>query len=262
MSVGSDLAPWLIAFGALMIALAFLTNVDMCRLIAKRVTKNWQRVLVCLIVCCLFFVPTFVVVQNVASSQREALARTPIFYGELTPGDEPTPPAPSYTTIGIDGYPIPSTPPVDCFRVMFGDDSGIYIDGPVNNAFLLRGMPFLRIGMASDGTVILNTEVLDSTGHKIVKIVDNEFQANPEYAFRPRQPDKHSLVVRDSDGVEVLNIKYVNSGTIWISGKFFVPEYSDYATILPSGLIQLGNLQLNHVYSTGLSPGGEIGLGG
>jgi hypothetical protein len=212
----------------------------------------------------LFFVPVLIVFQGVANNQRVVLSNIPIFYGQLTPGNEPTPPSPSYDSYRNNPppVPLPPLPSPDSFRVMFGDDSGIYIDGPVNNTFLLKGMPFLTIRTTSDGTVVLNTEVVDSTGNKIVKIVDNKFQASQLYAFLPRQPDHHSLVVDDWDGVEVLNIKYINSKTIWISGRFFLPQISEYVTISPSGLIELGNLELRNVYSTGNSAGISIGLGG
>jgi hypothetical protein len=228
---GSVSAPWLLAFGALMVASAILTNQDIWNYIYTRIQIPWKKVLLFTTICVLFFVPTLLLCKNVADNQRAILSRTPIFYGELTPGNELKPP-----------YPAPTPPPgqvipEDAFRIMLGDRSSIYIDGPVDNAFYFKGRPFLTIRTNTDGTVVLNTEVLDSTNNKIVKIIDNEFQANPDYAFHPRQPDKHSLVVRDSEGVEVLNIKYLNPKVIWITGRFFSPPDSQPVTILPSGVI-------------------------
>jgi hypothetical protein len=40
--------------------------------------------------------------------------------------------------------------------------------------------------------------------------VDDEFQANPQSAFNPKQADKHSLMIRDADGVEMLNQRFLN----------------------------------------------------
>ncbi len=67
-----------------------------------------------------------------------------------------------------------------------------------------------------------------------MSIIENEFQANPEYAFNPRQPDEHSLIVRDADGNEVLNIRFLNPRAMRIVGRFQIPGLSDPVLILPS----------------------------
>lgn len=256
MSTGSVLAPWLMAVGALLVALAILTSEDAWKFISIHLPKLWQQALISIAICGLFFIPVLKYFQNVADNRSEVLSKTPIFYGELTPGNEPTPPSPSYSLPGHYITPIPT----DSFRVMLGDDSGIYIRGTVDNIFYLKDKPILTIKTNVDGTVLLNTEVVDSTNHKIVKIIDNEFQANPEYAFRPRQPDKHSLVVRDSDGVEVLNIRYINSKTIWITGRFYSQGDPQPVAVFPSGLIEFGDMKMRHVYVNPILTGDIIYL--
>jgi hypothetical protein len=260
MNTGSVLAPWLIAVGALMVAFVILTNQDIWSIITKRISKYWQKALIFIIICAIFFVPTLIVLQNVANNQRDVLSRTPIFLGVLTPGNAQDP----YNSYKVNLVNIPTLTPIppDSFRVMLGDDSGIFIDSSVNTTFGLKGKPFMTIKTNKDGIVVLNTKVLDSTNNRIVAIVDNEFQADPQYAFKPIQPDKHSLVVRDFDGVEVLNIKYINSKTLWITGRFFLPNESKAVTISASGLIELGNIEIRGIYMVGGEPGGFINLGG
>ena len=72
-------------------------------------------------------------------------------------------------------------------------------------------IPFLSLKTSSEGGLLLNTKVVDSTGHEIVSISDNDFKAVPAYAFNPRMPDPHTIIVRDSKKVEVLNVKYDTS---------------------------------------------------
>lgn len=65
------------------------------------------------------------------------------------------------------------------------------------------------------------------------------------------QPDKHSLVVRDSDGVEVLNIKFINPKVIRITGRFQLSKGSEPVVISPDQGIRwpggggISNLTLN-----------------
>ena len=58
-----------------------------------------------------------------------------------------------------------------------------------------------------------------------MRVVKNEFQAFPEGAFNPKQPDEHSVVVRDADGIEVLNLRFLNPRRIRIVGRFFLQGF-------------------------------------
>lgn len=54
----------------------------------------------------------------------------------------------------------------------------------------------------------ISAKIIDSRKQKVVRIIENEFQAFPEGAFNPRQPDEHGLMVRDEEGVEVLQCAF------------------------------------------------------
>ncbi len=260
MITGHGYAPFLIAFGALLASLVIVTDDDIQHWITHLIHSKRIRITIYITACLVFTLGSFILSLQYSDGRRDILSRTPIFYGELTPSNEPTPLSPSYELLDIPGEPP------DTFRVMLGDDSGIYINGTVNNTLCLMDEPFITIRTASDGTVILNTKVFDSNNHNIVRIIDNEFQANPEYAFNPRQPDKHSLIVRDSEGVVVLNVRYINPKTIWIAGKFYLERTSQFVTISPSGLIEFDELakqgvHMRNIYLVGVPPDIEIYLG-
>lgn len=254
-SAGSIFASWLMSFGALLVAIAIIINQDVWHYIRDRLTTFWQRALLTIIFCTIIVTPIFIIFQNITNDQREQLAKTPIFYGTLEPANEPMPPSSSQ-------HPDPDFPVLpDDFRIMLGDDSGYFIRGSVNNSFYFNKKPIFTVKETDSGRIVLSAEVLDSTNNKVVKIIDNEFQANPNYAFRPRQPDKHSLIVRDSDGVEVLNVRYINSNVLWITGRFYSPDDPYPITIKHNGDIEYRTYILGHIYTSPLKAGQHIFLG-
>jgi len=66
----------------------------------------------------------------------------------------------------------------------------------------------------------VSTTLVDSKNKTVVRIIKNEFQAFPETAFNPLQPDEHSLLVRDATGATVLDLRFLNPRTIRIVGRF------------------------------------------
>jgi hypothetical protein len=131
---------------------------------------------------------------------------------------------------------------------MLGDDLAVFA-AQTENVIMEKGnTSFLSIGIEEDGRMTLSAKVLDSSNNRIVTIVENEFQANPDYAFNPKQPDIHSLIVRDRDGVEVLNVKYLNSKVIRVVGRFQLSGYSEPVLILPAeGLRWPGGGGIGHL---------------
>lgn len=98
--------------------------------------------------------------------------------------------------------------------------------------FSKAGKPFLTVGI-KDGQMQISAVVMDSRNQLVVRIVDNEFQAIPQNAFNPKQPDKHSLLVRDADGIEVLNLRFLNPTAMRLVGRFQVPGMPEPVVITP-----------------------------
>lgn len=179
--------------------------------------------------------------------KRDLTANLPTYFGHIIAADEP-------------GPPLPSGVPPDTVQLLLGDDLRVLSASSENYILSLGDEPFLTIGV-QDGTMTISTVVTDSQNHHIVRIIDNEFQAFPENAFNPKQPNEHTLVVRDSGGDEVFNIKFINSKTIRIVGRLHMEGYSDPVLILPDqGLRWPGGGGLGHltVDMTEVKKGGLI----
>lgn len=150
--------------------------------------------------------------------KTEIQAKTTVYFGELVPSNDPSP-------------PLPQNIPKGTITLMLGDELRVLAAQSQNYIFSKKGEPFLSVGI-KDGVMRVSASIFDSNNQNVVRIIDNEFQANPERAFNPRQPDKHSLVVRDAKGVEVLNVRFLNSKAMRIVGRFQMPGSSEPVLIL------------------------------
>jgi hypothetical protein len=152
-------------------------------------------------------------------TQEEIDAKKPIYFGFLEPSNE---------------RPLDSTVPADVVVLYLGENLPVLVNSRDLNIFTYAKQPFLTVG-SDNGKLWLSATVSDSQNHTVVKIIKNEFQAFPEHAFNPVQPDKHSLVVRDSIGTEVLRVRFLNPRRILIYGVFSLPE-SQTVVVADNGL--------------------------
>lgn len=150
---------------------------------------------------------------------KEIEARKPVFFGELVPANEPAP-------------ELPPDVPTHTVQLLLGDELRVLSANSDNYIFSRKAKPYLSIGLRNERMRISAT-IMDSTNRYVVRIIDNEFQVNPEAAFKPRQPDEHSLVVRDGEGVQVLSIRFLNPRAIRIVGRFHLPGYAEPIVIDP-----------------------------
>lgn len=141
-------------------------------------------------------------------AEREAAAKRPVFFGFLEPSNE---------------QPLPPKVPAGVVSLLLGSDLQVLSRSANQRVLSRRGLPFLTIGSES-GRIWISTTIADSENQTVVRIIRNEFQAFPERAFNPTQPDAHSLLVRDSTGAEVLRLRFLNPRRILISGRFVLPD--------------------------------------
>lgn len=165
--------------------------------------------------------------------KQEIKARTPIYFGELTPGDDPTP-------------PLPANTPADTISLPLGDDLRVLSTSSSQYVFRRGDKRLLSIGLRG-GKMWISAVITDSSSRNVVRIIENEFQAFPETAFNPRQPDEHSLVVRDSEGQEVLNLRFLNPRAIRITGRFFVQGFGVVAIDPQEGIRFPGGGGIGHL---------------
>ena len=163
--------------------------------------------------------------------QREIEAQTPKFFGELIPSNEDL---------------LPPETPSNMVSLLLGDDLQVLSASANQYVFQRQGVPLLSMGVDS-GKLWLSATVVDSEGKNIVRIIRNEFQAFPGGAFNPRQPDPHSLIVRDSQGAEVLSLRFLNPRRMRLTGRFYVEGFGIVEIDAKDGLRFPGGGGIGHL---------------
>lgn len=70
-----------------------------------------------------------------------------------------------------------------------------------------------------------DVDIYDDAGNLAVHIFQNEFTlVQGEYSYRNRSDDRSEMAVYDRKGDEMLFIKYVNEGLVFLRGHFFSKE--------------------------------------
>lgn len=166
--------------------------------------------------------------------KKEIKVKQPIYAGFLLPANDP-------------GPQIPKGGSNDTIQLLLGDDLRVLAVKSRTQVLSLRGDPFLTIGIKDD-IMTLGASIVDVQNLNIVRIIDNEFKVSSENAFNPKQPDKHSLIVRDLDGNEVLNLRFMNRKTIRIVGRFHLEGHTEPLIIHPQdGIIWPGGGGISHL---------------
>jgi hypothetical protein len=171
-----------------------------------RVTSTSARsvLISALVVCVLAYVAALIANE----SHREAKERSkPVYFGELVPsGDKPP-------ELGA---------PFDAVQLLLGDGLAIIARHSDTAMIAVNGHPLITIGMR-EGRVRITAKLADQQNRRLFTVIDNEFNVDQQAGFNPRMPDAHTLVVRDIEDTEVLNVKYIAPRVIRIVGRFHLP---------------------------------------
>ncbi len=89
-----------------------------------------------------------------------------------------------------------------------------------------KGDDYIKLRIENN-KLLLTTKVIDAMGNNGFTITDNKFKYSKLFTFYPFFPDPHSMIVRDAADNEVLKIRFANNRTVKLTGKFFIPGYSD-----------------------------------
>jgi hypothetical protein len=139
-------------------------------------------------------------------TERQIAAKRPVYFGFLEPANE---------------QPLEAHIPAGVVSLLLGNDLQVLSASSDQRVLSRRGVPFVTIG-AEEGRIWISTTISDSQDGVVVRVVRNEFQAFPEHAFNPTQPDTHTLVVRDSAGIQVLYLRFLNPRRVLLLGRFAV----------------------------------------
>ena len=212
--VSDKILPYIFVLGIIIIWLYLITDNVISEIFHTKITKKWVRTMVSLFVLVSCCVLAFSWASTSINKQEEEKASIPVYNGSLYPGNGPVP---EPTRLLLELNNVPS----DDIVLMMGNYSFAYFS-KINDKYILAGSqkPFIEIGKKPNGSITISTTIIDSHNNKVAKIINNEFVVSPEFSFNPIRPNYHTLIVRDMDGNEVLNMDYVNERTIRITGQF------------------------------------------
>jgi len=228
MSMVDNIAPWLMAFGGLVVALAILFNEDVWSFISK---KLWRKLLMPIVLCIVLTVPAFLYFHNLVVRQSGLMENTEIYFGHITPGSEPD--------------PVANIPP-NALTIMFGNNVGVFMRKDQTYIFADQDHPLISIGFDSNGVMLLNADVFNSKNNQVVHIENSIIRSSLKYAFHPIQDDSHTLLVYDFNNIQVLSVDYMNADTIRISGRFYIKGYSEPFIITPESDIHFDGFDVNN----------------
>ena len=134
--------------------------------------------------------------------------------GLLTPADEPSPPLPAS---------CPSALPATAIRVLLGSNAVLLLTRDHLTIMQSGGEELMSVSKETNGLAV-SLKVLGQDRTVIAELRKNAFTIHPDHGVRRDPLDAHHLVVHDKFHHEVLNLSYLNSYAVKISGEFYTPS--------------------------------------
>jgi hypothetical protein len=143
--------------------------------------------------------------------------------GWLIPASDPTP----------DAGPC-GAPPPNALMLYLGHEAVIARHFP-RPVMKVDGKDFLTMFKNADGSVAVSVDILGPDQKLIARIDRNKFAVNVHKTFQQERPDPHTLIVEDSYGREVLNIRYLNPRALRIKASLWLPNVPPVYGPWPAG---------------------------
>jgi hypothetical protein len=139
-----------------------------------------------------------------APEDQSAPPTETVISGLLVPANEPTPANPCGTI------------PNNAMLVLLGNSASWSARFP--QTIIKIGKDRMLTMDEIAGQIAISGKFYSRDGRIVATIENNEFSINPNNYFRKKRPDKHSLVVWDQEGAEVLNVRFINPKAIKFLG--------------------------------------------
>jgi hypothetical protein len=89
----------------------------------------------------------------------------------------------------------------------------------------IKGQKVLVVDKGADGSIIISLDVLSRDGRIIATLRDGEFIINPQnYLDAIPRKDRSSLTVTDQNGIQVLDVRYINDQAMKINTVLAYPD--------------------------------------
>lgn len=206
MSTADTLAPWLMAIGALLVVVTIMLRDEVWDLI-KRSTHRLEKVGL-IAICVTLVAGTYLISRH----EVIRLSNIPTFSCVISPASN-------------------SSHSGNSTWLLLGNTILVEADQMQNYVLMDSGKPFLSIGLNSQGRLILSTTLRDNTGKHVVSITNNHVLGYQKYVFWPSHPNNSTFIVADSEDNEVLHVFFEDPKTIYVTGVFYLPSYSQPVNI-------------------------------
>ena len=113
--------------------------------------------------------------------------------------------------------------PTDAITLLFGNSLS-YTNFFPHTVIAVGNDPLLVINKQQD-ILTISAKFFSEDGKIVAELKENQFHINPSNYFRLEKPDNHSLVIIDQRGNESLNIQFINSKVIKLTGRFYLPNH-------------------------------------
>jgi len=197
-------------FGAIAAILAILIGVFLYY--HKQTPAIWAvffAIFFTALACCLQW-QMWVWKQDESNKSTHELPETEL-HGYLIPANDPSPQT-----------PCKEQSPPNAVTIFVGTNAAWITDTPVVVLQVLE-QNILTLYNTPDGLSV-SAKVFSEDGKIVADIENNEFNVNPNNYFKVKRPDRSSLLVYDQQARLVLNVRFLNTTNIKVSGIFDVPN--------------------------------------
>jgi ribosomal protein L24 len=163
-------------------------------------------------VCFALFTGTFLWAYKLWNSEDR-------FFGPLTPANDPFP-ALSEKPSSLTNFPS------DCIFIFAGGGMFVTVTNRPFTLICAGGKDLLTLEWTKSGAAI-SGEFFGKNGNVVAVIKTNNFVVNKLNYLTKETPDRHTLIVRDQQDVEVVNLRFLNPRAFLLTGTIRLPNSED-----------------------------------
>jgi hypothetical protein len=146
--------------------------------------------------------------------------------GVLLPANDPTPDHPCIAQFASS----PSSLPLDAVGIFYGSSASWLNKNSRHVVVQIGSEDILAINRTPAG-VSVSARVFSADSRIVAEITNDEFFVNPNNYFRISRPDRHSLMVFDQTGTQVLSVRFLNPRVVTVLGVFRHPSITSPVVI-------------------------------
>jgi hypothetical protein len=235
LKTGSEMSPWIIAFGVLLLAWAIILSQDVwTHILAKRnVILRWFIIVGVSVAAIL--VPG-IHFQDAKNNAQEQLLYISSYNGQIIAGNSPTP------------VPLNKDLPSDTITVMLGD-TRVLMDKSQYYILAYQGKRVIGFRFDTSGNMLINADINGKNDY-IITIKDNAWQVNPKLKLVSIPTNEHSVLLQDFSGNIIFYLDYINPQAIRILGNFYIGLKSSPLVVHPNGKMTYNNLTITENNAT------------